>query len=71
VVGFADRITEPGNASAVSRRRAEVTRDQLLSMGFRPENIQIASAGSAYATALAHERIKQTTERRVEIWLLQ
>jgi outer membrane protein OmpA-like peptidoglycan-associated protein len=70
LVGFADRNTESANAATISKRRAEVARDQLVSLGFRRENIQIASAAARFGTAQPHERNKQATERRVEIWAL-
>jgi outer membrane protein OmpA-like peptidoglycan-associated protein len=70
VIGFADRITESSNAATIAKRRAEVARDQLVSLGFRRENIQLANAAARFGTALEHEKNKQATERRVELWLV-
>ncbi len=71
VVGFADGITERANADALGMRRAEAARDHLVSLGFRRENIQVASYGARYSVAKDWETMKQQYERNAVVWVLK
>ena len=71
VVGFADGITERANADALGMRRAEAAREHLVDLGFRRENIQVASYGARYSVAKDWETMKQQYERNAVVWVLK
>ncbi len=71
VVGFADCYSEGPNAERLAMRRAEKTRNFLASLGVNRHNIRVASFSNRYCTAQEWEKIKQSYERRAEIWVLE
>ncbi|MBD3160896.1 MAG: OmpA family protein [Candidatus Eisenbacteria bacterium] len=70
-VGFADRVQESGNAEQLGLRRAEAVRGFLSTLGIGPERVEVSSFGDAYSIAREDEKIKQSRERKVEIWLVE
>lgn len=71
VVGFADGIQEQTNAEALGLKRAEAARSFLSTLGVGAERVEVSSFGALYSTATEDEKIKQSRERKVEIWLLE
>jgi len=70
-IGFADGIKEKDTAEPLGLRRAESVREFLSTIGVVPDRVQVSSFGSKYSTARDFEKIKQSRERKVEIWVLQ
>jgi outer membrane protein OmpA-like peptidoglycan-associated protein len=71
VIGFADGIHEKANAGALGMRRAHATQKFLTSLGIDKAQIQSTSFGDTYSTARDFETIKQSRERKVEVWVLK
>ena len=71
VLGFADGTSERSLAEELGLRRAEAARTQLVKLGFRKENIQVASFGARYSAAKRWEKVKQEYERNAEVWVLK
>lgn len=71
VIGFADGIREKANAGSLGMRRAHTVQKFLSSLGIDKERIQTTSFGDTYSTARDFETIKQSRERKVEIWVLK
>jgi outer membrane protein OmpA-like peptidoglycan-associated protein len=71
VIGFADGIHEKESAGSLGMRRAHSAAKVLESLGIEKERIQTTSFGDTYSTARDFETIKQSRERKVEIWVLK
>lgn len=71
VIGFADGIQEKANATALGMRRAHSVVKFLTGLGIDKERLQATSFGDAHSTARDFETIKQSRERKVEIWVLK
>jgi outer membrane protein OmpA-like peptidoglycan-associated protein len=71
VVGFTDSVAERRSAQELGLRRAEATRAELVNLGFPKENIQVSSYGARYSVARDWEKLKQESERNVQVWVLK
>jgi len=71
VIGFADGIGEKASAGALGMRRAHAAGKFLTSLGVDKERVQNTSFGDVYSSARDFETIKQSRERKVEIWVLK
>ena len=71
VIGFADGIHEKANAASLGMRRAHAAQKFLTSLGIDKTRMQATSFGDTYSTARDFETIKQSRERKVEVWVLE
>jgi outer membrane protein OmpA-like peptidoglycan-associated protein len=71
LLGLADAYGEKQSAEDLGLRRAQATRDFLVQQGIAKDRLETATIGAAAATAKPDEKIAQTLDRRVEIWLLE
>jgi outer membrane protein OmpA-like peptidoglycan-associated protein len=71
VIGFADGIHEKRSAGSLGMRRAHSAAKVLEGLGIAKERIQTTSFGDTYSTARDFETIKQSRERKVEVWVLK
>jgi outer membrane protein OmpA-like peptidoglycan-associated protein len=70
VLGLTDAFGEKANADNLGLLRARATRDFLAAQGVAKDRIEIATIGADAAVAKADEKIAQSNDRRVEIWLV-
>jgi outer membrane protein OmpA-like peptidoglycan-associated protein len=70
LLGLTDAYGEKLNAENLGLLRAHATRDFLIGQGIAKDRIEMATIGAAAAVAKPEEKIAQTLDRRVEIWLM-
>lgn len=71
LLGLADAFGEKLNAENLGLLRAKAARDFLVQQGIGKERMEMATIGSAAAVAQPDEKIAQSLDRRVEIWLME
>jgi outer membrane protein OmpA-like peptidoglycan-associated protein len=71
VLGLADAYGEKVNAENLGLLRAKATREFLATQGVTRDRTEMATIGSAAAVAKPDEKIAQSLDRRVEIWLME
>ena len=71
VLGLADAYGEKLNAENLGLLRARAAREFLVSQGIAKERMEMATIGATAAVAKPDEKIAQSLDRRVEIWLLE
>jgi outer membrane protein OmpA-like peptidoglycan-associated protein len=71
ILGLADAYGEKPNAENLGLLRARTTRDFLAQQGIAKDRMEMATIGAEGAVAKPDEKIAQTLDRRVEIWLLE
>lgn len=67
VYGYADRVGDPAANEALSRRRAEAVRAELLRLGARPETVRVVPAGEAGPALPTADGVSEPANRRAEI----
>ena len=67
VVGYTDNTGTPEHNSALSKQRAEVVRDYLVSLGADPKKMDAIGAADANPVADNSTKEGQAKNRRVEI----
>jgi outer membrane protein OmpA-like peptidoglycan-associated protein len=67
VVGHTDRVGSDQSNDALSLRRAELVRRELISRGIAPENIQASGRGEREPLVPTAKGITEPRNRRVEI----
>jgi outer membrane protein OmpA-like peptidoglycan-associated protein len=71
LLGLADAYGEKLNADNLGLDRARAARDFLVKQGIAKDRMEVATIGATGAVAKPDEKIAQTRDRRVEIWLLE
>jgi outer membrane protein OmpA-like peptidoglycan-associated protein len=71
LLGLADAYGEKLNAENLGLLRARATREFLGQQGVAKDRMEMATIGSAGAVAKPDEKIAQSLDRRVEIWLIE
>lgn len=67
VYGYADRVGDRAANEALSRRRAEAVRTELLRLGVRPETVRAVAAGEAAPALPTADGVSEPANRRAEI----
>lgn len=71
LLGLADAYGEKLNAKNLGLLRAQAAREFLVQQGIAKERMEMATIGATAAVAKPEEKIAQTLDRRVEIWLIE
>ncbi len=71
LLGLADAYAEKENAENLGLLRARAARDFLVQQGVAKDRMEMATIGAAAAAAQPEEKIAQSFDRRVEIWLME
>ena len=71
LLGLADAYGEKLNAENLGLLRARAAREFLAEQGVAKDRMEMATIGAAGAVAAPDEKIAQTLDRRVEIWLME
>jgi outer membrane protein OmpA-like peptidoglycan-associated protein len=71
VLGLTDAYGEKLNADNLGLLRARAAREFLVQQGVAKERMEMATIGATGAVAKPEEKIAQTRDRRVEIWLME
>jgi outer membrane protein OmpA-like peptidoglycan-associated protein len=71
VLGLTDAYGEKLNAENLGLLRARATREFLVQQGVAKDRMEMATIGATGAVAKPEEKIAQTRDRRVEIWLME
>jgi outer membrane protein OmpA-like peptidoglycan-associated protein len=70
VLGLADAYGEKVNAENLGLLRAKATREFLAAQGVAKDRMEMGTIGATGAVAKPDEKIAQSLDRRVEIWLM-
>lgn len=71
VLGLADGYGEKPNAENLGLLRARAAREFLVAQGVAKDRMEMATIGATGAVAKPDEKIAQSLDRRVEIWLME
>lgn len=67
VYGYADRVGDRAANQALSRRRADAVRAELVRLGAQPETIRVVAVGEAGPTLSTADGVPEPANRRAEI----
>jgi OOP family OmpA-OmpF porin len=70
ITGYTDNVGDEASNSALSLKRAEAVRDQLISLGADPTKFQVNGAGESNPVADNGTEEGRTKNRRVEVAVL-
>lgn len=71
LLGLTDAYGEKLNAENLGLLRARAAREFLVQQGVAKDRTEMATIGAMGAVAQPEEKIAQTRDRRVEIWLME
>jgi outer membrane protein OmpA-like peptidoglycan-associated protein len=71
LLGLTDAYGEKLNAENLGLLRARAAREILVQQGVAKDRTEMATIGATGAVAQPEEKIAQTRDRRVEIWLME